>query len=166
MRAGASAATRKPAPAERRILPRRWHCIVVRPTQGLAEAQNAIGGLYDDGLGVPKDPAEAVRHYRLAADQGIAAAQTQLALHAMDGNGTAANDEEAFRWFNAAAAQNDGVAELYLALLYVTGRGTTPDRREATRWLKLAADSDVTEIREQARAALAQMGFAPRDGGP
>ena len=75
----------------------------------------------------------------------------------MEGNGTPPDDDAAFHWLSAAAAQNDGVAELYLALMYVTGRGTALDRREATRWLKLAADSETTEVREQARAALTEM---------
>ena len=38
---------------------------------------------YDNGTGVAKDPAEAARWYRLAADQGHAAAQRALGRHAV-----------------------------------------------------------------------------------
>src|SRR5215467_2942649 len=43
--------------------------------QGNAVAQNWLGRLYQQGLGVTKDETEAVRLYRQAAAQGDAAAQ-------------------------------------------------------------------------------------------
>ncbi len=42
---------------------------------GLAAAQHNLGVMYDRGEGVPKDNAEAVRWYRLAAEQGADRAQ-------------------------------------------------------------------------------------------
>ncbi len=38
--------------------------------QGDADAQNKLGFMYDDGLGVPQDYAEAMKWYRNAAEQG------------------------------------------------------------------------------------------------
>lgn len=42
--------------------------------QGDATAQNNLGVMYEYGLGVPKDDAEAVKWYRMAAEQGNALA--------------------------------------------------------------------------------------------
>jgi TPR repeat protein len=46
--------------------------------QGNAQAQNALGGMYARGQGVPFDDKEALRLYRLAAAQGNADAQDNL----------------------------------------------------------------------------------------
>ena len=44
--------------------------------QGDAQAQYNLGVLYDNGQGVPKNDAEAMKWYRMAADQGEAEART------------------------------------------------------------------------------------------
>jgi TPR repeat protein len=46
--------------------------------QGDAEAQFALGLMYDNGEAVSQDKAEAVRWYRMAAEQGNAKAQASL----------------------------------------------------------------------------------------
>ena len=47
--------------------------------QGDSEAQFNLGRVYDNGEGVAKDLAEAVKWYRLASEQGLAEAQSALA---------------------------------------------------------------------------------------
>jgi TPR repeat protein len=46
--------------------------------QGNPQAQNAIGWLYERGLGVTQDYSEAMRLFRLAAEQGDAPAQSNI----------------------------------------------------------------------------------------
>jgi len=46
--------------------------------QGVAEAQNSLGVMYDNGRGVPESDAEAVKWFRLAAEQGTESAQFAL----------------------------------------------------------------------------------------
>jgi hypothetical protein len=46
----------------------RWYRAAAE--QGLAEAKNNIGVMYQDGLGVEHDFAKAANWYRAAADQG------------------------------------------------------------------------------------------------
>ena len=46
--------------------------------QGNAGAETDLGVIYDDGLGVPQDYAQAVVWYHKAADQGDAGAQFNL----------------------------------------------------------------------------------------
>jgi hypothetical protein len=59
------------------------------------------------GEGVPKNAAEAVKWYRLAAAQGLASAQYNLGLMYADGEGVPKNDAEAYFWWNLAAAQGN-----------------------------------------------------------
>jgi len=57
--------------------------VLIGPTQhlqGVARAQINLGIMYDTGLGVPQDYAEAVKWYRTAADQGRARAQNNLGV--------------------------------------------------------------------------------------
>ena len=48
--------------------------------QGAAYAQYNLGVMYDNGMGVPENDAEAVKWYRKAADQGYAEAQSNLGI--------------------------------------------------------------------------------------
>jgi uncharacterized protein len=74
---------------------------------GNATAQLVLGQIYKHGdLGVPKNSAEAVKWYRLAADLGNPKAQYNLGLMYENGEGVPSNYIEAYRWFNLAAAQD------------------------------------------------------------
>ena len=93
--------------------------------QGNAEAQNELGTLYEQGLGVPEDYAEAMKWYARAAEQGEAAAQNNLGATYESGKGVRAGEQVgenrfivttvccqplyvmAHMWFNLAAAQGD-----------------------------------------------------------
>src|SRR4029453_2986683 len=55
--------------------------------QGNAEAQYALGFMYDGGQGVPKNYATAAKWRRLAADQGHTLAQFNLGALYDDGKG-------------------------------------------------------------------------------
>ena len=74
-------------------------------TEGDAEAQALLGGMYADGEGVPQDDGEAVRWYRLAADQGDARAQFTLGRMYGAGQGVPQDYVTAHKWANLAAAQ-------------------------------------------------------------
>ena len=90
--------------------------------QGNATAQFNLGVMYDNGEGVPKDDAEAVRWYRLAAEQGTAAAQFNLGLMYANGEGVPEDDAEAVRWYRLAAEQGDATAQSILGLMYASAR--------------------------------------------
>ena len=49
-----------------------FNTLMERAQKGDAKAQFNLGYIYDIGQGVPRDYAEAVKWYRLAADQGNA----------------------------------------------------------------------------------------------
>jgi TPR repeat protein len=75
---------------------------------GNAEAQTALGFMYDAGHGVPQDWIEAVKWYRCAADQGFADAQDSLARMYFQGRGVPKSFVQAHLWANLAASSFSG----------------------------------------------------------
>ena len=73
---------------------------------GDAAAQLALGSIYEQGRGTPKDEAQAAFWYRRAADQGVKNAQLALAVMYRDGRGVAKDPAAAAYWENAAKAQD------------------------------------------------------------
>jgi TPR repeat protein len=73
--------------------------------QGVADAENMLGHMYERGWGVTADFAEAVKWYRLAANQGIADAQVKLGIMYYTGQGVGQDYVRAYKWFSLSAAQ-------------------------------------------------------------
>ena len=61
--------------------------------------------MYDNGLGLPQDYAEAVRWFRKAAEQGNPAAQDALGMRCGLGRGVPQDYVLAHMWANLAAAR-------------------------------------------------------------
>ena len=76
---------------------------------GVAAARYQLGLLYDEGKGVPPDPAEAARLYRAAAETGSLAAMYRLGILFEEGRGVD-RDLETARGYLARAARG-GVVE-------------------------------------------------------
>ena len=67
--------------------------------------------MYDEGRGVAKDDAEAVKWYRKAAEQGYASAQHNLGVCYADGEGVEKDEDEAVKWLRRAAEQGESAAK-------------------------------------------------------
>ena len=63
--------------------------------------------MYSIGLDVPRDDAEAIRWFHLAAEQGDALAQPNLGQMYFNGRGVPQDDVSAHMWLNLAAATGD-----------------------------------------------------------
>jgi tetratricopeptide (TPR) repeat protein len=98
-----------------------------RAEQGDAEAQFSLGFCYDDGRGVAKNYAQAVKWYRQAAEQNYAPAQFNLGYCYANGQGVRKNKTEAAEWFRKAAEQNYAPAQSNLGCCYDNGRGVDKD---------------------------------------
>jgi len=82
--------------------------------QGDASAQSYLGHMYEFGIGVPRDCAEALKWYRLAADQGDANAQNSLGVKHLSGEGVPQDYAEALKWLRLAADQGQASAQFNL----------------------------------------------------
>lgn len=72
--------------------------------QGDARAQSNLGAMYDMGLGVAFDTAEAAKWYRLAAKQGEVLAQSNLGYLYQNGQLASGQDfVRALMWFDIAS---------------------------------------------------------------
>lgn len=79
--------------------------------QGHRAAQFNVGVLYEKGLGVAQDPAEAARWYLKAAQQGDTEAQYNVGVLYETGTGLGKDIDEARKWYDAVMASPSTDAE-------------------------------------------------------
>ena len=129
--------------------------------QGDAEAQFSLGYCYDDGRGVAKDKAKAVKWYRKAAEKNYAPAQSNLGCCYDNGRGVAKDNVEAVKWYRQAAEQDHPEAQFNLGYCYANGQGVEKDIAEAYAWFSIAAkaDPDAAESRDLLRKGLTPQQF-------
>ncbi|HEY3146256.1 MAG TPA: tetratricopeptide repeat protein [Dongiaceae bacterium] len=84
-------------------------------------AQNAVGALYNHGLGVDRDDAAAVHWYQMAADQNFPLAMRNLASMYATGHGVPFDKDQADLWYQKAAEAGDPVAIKRMAAKSPTG---------------------------------------------
>jgi TPR repeat protein len=106
---------------------------------GIAQAQNNMGHMYEEGFGVAQNYTTALDWYRKAADAGLAEAQQNVGLLYFYGYGVAENAREAVRWFQMAADQELAAGEYMLALAKQQGKGTALDYANARKLFLSAA---------------------------
>ena len=92
---------------------------ILRPlaTDGSADAQVALGVMYDTGKGVPQNDGTALKLYLRAANGGNAQAQNNLGVMYEKGRGVAVDFAEAAKWYRLAAAQGYAQSEKNLSNL-------------------------------------------------
>ncbi len=112
---------------------------------GDAKAQFVLGVMYQNGHGVAKDSAEAVKWYRLAADQGLADAQFVLGVMYHTGQGVPQDYAEAMKWYRLAADQGHPDAQFALGMMYYNGQVVPQDYAEAYAWSSVAAAGGLAE---------------------
>jgi TPR repeat protein len=108
--------------------------------QGDARSRFAIGMMYHNGQGVPKDYTQAASWYRKAAEQGHAASQYSLGLMYSKGEGIQQDSEQAVGWYRKAAEQGNARAQSNLGFMYFIGQGVPKDYAQAAGWYHKAAE--------------------------
>ena len=109
--------------------------------KGDPAAQVQLGTMYNSGekdYGVPKNNAEAIKWYRLAAEQGYAQGENDLGNMYREGEGVAKDHAEAAKWYKLAADQNHAGSLNHLGWYYYTGEGVAKNDAEAVRLYRLA----------------------------
>lgn len=100
---------------------------------------------YYDGHGVPKDHAESLKWYRMAAEQGDASAQYSVGRMYAHGEGVNKDNSEAVKWWIKAANQGYDFAQNDLGAAYESGDGVAQDSAEAVKWYRKAANQGLAE---------------------
>jgi TonB family protein len=98
---------------------------------------------YHDGLSGPKDPFEAEKWIRMAAEQGNDDAEYLLGWTYVNGDAVPKSAAEGAKWFRKAANHGHVKAQVYLGYLYIQGEGVPKDRVEGLAWTNIAAASGV-----------------------
>ncbi|MEM8617134.1 MAG: SEL1-like repeat protein, partial [Pseudomonadota bacterium] len=107
--------------------------------QGVPAAQYRLAKLHEDGLGVPRDAAEARSWTEKAARGGNIKAMHNLAIAYADGEGGQQSYAGAAEWFRKAADFGEVDSQYNLAILYENGLGISPSLTEALYWYEVAA---------------------------
>ena len=107
---------------------------------GWPEGQWLFGRCLDEGLGVEKDVAQAVRWYRKAAEQGDALAQCFLGACYDNGRGVTQDKAEAVRWYRKTAEQGYALARHNLVVYYENGKGVTQEKANVVHGYPLSAE--------------------------
>ena len=110
--------------------------------KGDPKAQNTLGLLYEKGMGVSKDYAEALKWFQKAAKKGNAEGQNNLAFMYFKGLGVKQDNDQALQWFQKAADQGLASAQENLGLMYGQGQGVKKNPSQALEWFKKAAEQD------------------------
>jgi hypothetical protein len=97
-----------------------------------------LGAMYGSGRGVPKNDAEALKWYRMAADKGSAEAQYTLGDIYEDGTGVMQDYAEAMRWYRLAAVQGHAGAQNNIGRFYADGLGVPKDNVKTLMWFTVA----------------------------
>ncbi len=118
-----------------------------------AEAQRNIGIMYQQGLGLPQNNAEAAKWYRRAAENGHVRAQQNLGAMYEEGTGVLQDQAEAAKWYRMSAAGGNVNAKIILGVMYEEGRPGLPlNVVIAHMWYNLAAaqgSADAARFRDE-----------------
>jgi PEGA domain/Sel1 repeat len=107
---------------------------------GNQQAQRNLAVIYDQGLGVNKDPAQAAIWFRRAAETGNKDATFQLASMYEQGRGVPQDQKQALDWYRKAALLGDADSQVKLGRAYLDGKVVDKDEDEASAWFQKAAD--------------------------
>src|SRR5262245_9263913 len=95
--------------------------------RGHAGAMNDLGGVFEYGIGVPKNFATALVWYERAAESGHAGAMAHLGQLSEDGFDVPQDLANARHWYEKAAAVGNATSMNNLANLFRYGRGAVPN---------------------------------------
>ena len=132
-----------------RAMERKHYATAMRAWRGLAkegvpQALNNIGHLYEQGYGVSQDYSEAMNWYKQAASKGLAEAEHNVGMLYNQGFGVAKNNQEAVKWFRRAAKQELADSQYMLGLAYYQGSGVKLSYSKAKPLFLKAAKKDYS----------------------
>ena len=115
-------------------------CYLDAADRGHAGAMNDLGGVFEYGIGVPKNLATALAWYERAAEFGHAGAMTHMGQLSENGRDVPQDFANARHWYEKAAALGNAASMNNLANLFRYGRGVAPNLPAAANWYLKAAE--------------------------
>jgi TPR repeat protein len=97
--------------------------------------------MYNDGIGVEQDYAEAAKWYLLAANKGDGAAMYNLGVLYDTGSGVTKDRGEAIKWYRWAAGNMIAEAQINLGVIYSEDNGEFENQTLAMMWLIVATQN-------------------------
>ena len=122
-----------------------------------------LGLMYVEGVGVPKDDAEAVKWYHLDAERGDAPAESYMGERYYLGKGVPKDYDQAVDLFKRSAEQDWSPGQHNLASCYHQGIGVAKNEAEALKWFRKAAQQGNGESLHDLGAAYLMGWGVPKD---
>lgn len=129
-----------------------------RAEQGDANAQYAVGEMYEKGKGTARDIGKAFDWYWKSAKQDNKKAAYKVGLFYYNGTVVKNDFKEAHTWFSNSAKKNYVRAQFYLGEIYEHGKGVKQDNKKALQWYKralaggyAAASDGIERVNSKAR---------------
>jgi uncharacterized protein len=127
-------------PSDSIVSPEAIQMLKVYAAEGNAPSQSKLGFLFQDGIGVESDQAEALKWYRKAADLGDIKAHNNIGFMYFAGSGVPKSLDEALKWFIKAADLGSTGAMDNIGEMYSRGLGVAQNYSEAFKWFHKAAE--------------------------
>ena len=127
---------------------------------GFPPAQNSLGNLYEQGLGVEQSNPQAAYCYRRAAEQGEPRAQHSLGAMYLQGRDAPKDPAEGVSWLRHSADQGHAAACADLANLYCKGENVPRNQTRALAWWLIAAGLGDGKSAGLSAKAKREMGVA------
>ena len=107
--------------------------------------------IYFTGIGVPRDPKEAIAWCSKAARQRLPLGMFYLGMAYSSGDGIPRNNDFSNRWIRAAADKGLVMAQLTLGMKLSLGDGIERNLDHGVQWLRQAANAGSAEAALQLR---------------
>lgn len=104
--------------------------------KGNSTAAYKLGEAYEEGIGVPKDPVQALEWYRRAASQGERHAELRIGYFYQKGIVVPRDPAQAVDWYRKSAARQNIWAYHMLAFMLADGEGLPKDLKLARAYLE------------------------------
>jgi len=117
--------------------------------QGYAVAQDNMGWMYQNGLGVEKDRKKAFQWFYKAAINGHINGQNNLGVSYQYGHGVKRDYKKAIYWYKKSANRGKVAAQSNLGFMYMNGLGTKQDYGKAFYWFSEAANKGSIAAQSQ-----------------
>jgi TPR repeat protein len=109
---------------------------------GYPDAFASVGYVYEHGIGVEKNTAEAIRWYEKGVEKNDIWSANNLGLAYLNGEGVEKNLDKARELFLNAAAQNNSASLQSLGYIYHNGIGVPKDDTIAAGWYEKAMQQE------------------------